>query len=84
MLKAGFIGFGTMVIAHFSILNTHLFVEIVMVFDQSNTMLNIPRKYVDIKIYSDYRKMLKETTIDFVTISEPILALKLARNNWEK
>ena len=58
MLRAGFIGFGRMGITHFSILNTHPSVEIVAVCDQSKTMMNILKKYVDIETYSDYRKMI--------------------------
>jgi len=71
MVKAGFIGFGRMGITHFSILNTHPSVEIAAVCDQSNTMLNILKKYVEIETYSDYRKMVDETPLDFVVISTP-------------
>ena len=71
MLRAGFIGFGRMGITHFSILNTHPSVEIVAVCDQSSTMLNILKKYVDVHVYSDYRKMIDNTELDFVVISTP-------------
>jgi predicted dehydrogenase len=71
MLKAGFIGFGRMGITHFSILNTHPLVEIVAVCDQSNTMMNILKKYMGIKTYSDYRQMIDEAALDFVVISTP-------------
>jgi len=71
MLKAGFIGFGRMGITHFSILNTHPSVRIAAVCDQSRTMLNILKKYVNIETYSDYRKMINETDLDFVVISTP-------------
>ena len=71
MLRAGFIGFGRMGITHFSILNTHPSVKVVAVCDQSKTMLNILKKYVDVGIYSDYRKMIDEAALDFVVISTP-------------
>jgi len=71
MLKAGFIGFGRMGITHFSILNTHPSVEIVAVCDQSSIMLNILKKYVDVEVYSDYKKMIVNTELDFVVISTP-------------
>ena len=71
MLRSGFIGFGRMGITHFSILNSHPSVEIVAVCDQSNTMLNVLRKYVDIRTYTDYRKMLNEVALDFVVVSTP-------------
>jgi predicted dehydrogenase len=71
MLRCGFIGFGRMGITHFSILNTHPSVKIAAVCDQSTTMLNILKKYVDIEIHSDYRKMINTANLDFVVISTP-------------
>ena len=71
MLRGGFIGFGRMGITHFSILNTHPLVKIAAVCDHSKTMLGILGKYVDIGIYSDYRKMIDEAALDFVIISTP-------------
>ena len=71
MLKAGFIGFGRMGITHFSILNTHPSVKISAVCDQSSTMLNILKKYVDVKTYADHKKMAAEEDLDFVVISTP-------------
>ena len=71
MLRAGFIGFGRMGITHFSILNTHPSVKIAAVSDQSKTMLNILKRYVDIETYSDYREMLDKSKLDFVVISTP-------------
>lgn len=71
MLKAGFIGFGRMGITHFSILNSHPSVDIAAVCDQSNAMLNVLKKHVDIGTYSDYRKMLNEIALDFVVVSTP-------------
>jgi len=71
MLRAGFIGFGRMGITHFSILNAHPSVEILAVCDQSSTMLNILKKYVNVEVYSDYQKMINNTELDFVVISTP-------------
>jgi len=71
MFRAGFIGFGRMGIAHFSILNSHPSVEIAAICDQSNTMLNVLKKYVDIGTYSDYQEMIDEAELDFVIISTP-------------
>lgn len=68
-LKAGFIGFGRMGITHFSILNTHPSVQIASVCDHSSTMMNILGKYKSVATYSDYRKMIEETSLDFVVIS---------------
>ena len=71
MLRAGFIGFGRMGVTHYSLLNTHPSVKIAAVCDQSNTMMNILKKYVDIKTFSDYRRMIDEANLDFVVISTP-------------
>lgn len=71
MLRAGFIGFGRMGITHFSILNAHPLVEILAVCDQSSTMLNILKKYVNVAVYSDYQKMINNAELDFVVISTP-------------
>ncbi len=71
MLKAGFIGFGRMGITHFSILNPHPSVEIVSICDQSRTMLKVQEKYLGVRTYSDYRKMINQEELDFVVISTP-------------
>jgi predicted dehydrogenase len=71
MIKAGFIGFGRMGITHFSMLNTHPKVKIMAVCDQSSTMLKVLNKYVDVKCYKNYKKMLDEIKLDCVLISTP-------------
>jgi predicted dehydrogenase len=71
MIKIGFIGFGRMGITHFSILNTHPSVKVTAVCDQSTTMLKILSKYVDVKTYTDYHKMLDDMNLDCVIISTP-------------
>ena len=71
MLRTGFIGFGRMGITHFSILNSNPLVTPVSVCDQSGTMLNILKKYIDVKTFSDYRKMISESELDCVIISTP-------------
>ncbi len=71
LVKVGFLGFGRMGITHYSILNTHPRVHIVGVCDQSTTMLNIMKKYLNVATYSDYRKMLDDVELDCVVISTP-------------
>jgi predicted dehydrogenase len=71
MLKAGIIGFGRMGITHFSILNTHPSVKITSVCEPSAAMRAILNKYLDIKVFSDYQEMIKDTPLDFVVISTP-------------
>ena len=71
IIRAGFIGFGRMGITHFSILNSNPLVTPVAVCDQSGTMLNILKKYIDVETFSDYRKMIAESELDCVIISTP-------------
>jgi predicted dehydrogenase len=72
MLKAGFIGFGRMGITHFSILNTHPSVRVVAICDPSKTMLSILKKYLKVKLYSDYQEMIDGVALDFVVVSTPV------------
>jgi predicted dehydrogenase len=71
MLKGGFIGFGRMGITHFSILNSHPSVVVKGVCDSSNTMMNILKKYTNIRTNSNYKKMIDEVPLDFIVISTP-------------
>ncbi len=58
-------------ITHYSILNTHPLVKIVSVCDQSSTMMKVLSKYVDVKTYNDYEKMLDDSDLNAVIISTP-------------
>lgn len=71
MIKGGLVGLGRMGITHFSILNTHPSVQVAAMCDQSNTMLNIWKKYTNVATYSNYRKMFQDRALDFVIISTP-------------
>ncbi|KAF0219936.1 MAG: oxidoreductase domain-containing [Geobacteraceae bacterium] len=70
-LKAGFIGFGRMGLTHFSILNNHPQVDVCAICDQSSTMLDVLKKYLKIRVYSDYKTMLSSEKLDFVIVSTP-------------
>lgn len=71
MLRGGFIGFGRMGITHYAILRSNPDVIPVAVCDQSNMMMNILKKYVDVDTYSDYKEMITQSDLDFVIISTP-------------
>lgn len=71
MVKIGFVGFGRMGITHFSILNTHPSVKVVAISEPSAAMLKMLGKYLDIKTYADYRKMLGENQLDATIVSTP-------------
>ncbi len=71
MLKGGVIGFGRMGITHLSILGGHPEVEFVSVCDSSDFILKNLKKQSSINIYTDYKKMIKESNLDFVIICTP-------------
>lgn len=72
MVKIGLIGFGRMGITHFSILNTHPSVQVTAVSEQSAAMLKMLGKYLHIKTYPDYQKMLSENELDCAIVSTPV------------
>jgi len=74
MLKGGVIGFGRMGLTHYSILNTHPDVQFVAVCDSSKFMLKNLKRFTSLKLFSDYRKMLDETAMDFVIVATPTIS----------
>ena len=71
MLKGAIIGLGRMGITHLSILNSNNYVNIVAICDNSKTMLNIAKKYMNIPTYTDVIKLFETHELDFVVISTP-------------
>lgn len=71
MLKGGIIGFGRMGVTHYSILNTHPDVQFVAVCDPSKFVLKNLKRYTSLKLFTDHRKMLDETDMDFVIVATP-------------
>jgi len=70
-LRGAIIGFGRMGMTHFSILNNHPEVQFVAVCDSSSFMLKGVRKFTGIETFKDYRKMIDESSLDFVIIATP-------------
>ena len=71
LLRAGIVGIGRMGITHFSILNTHPDVKIVAACDKSKLLLNAFTKYFDVTPFSDHKKMIEGTELDFIVVSTP-------------
>lgn len=71
-VRIGIIGMGRMGMTHYSIINTHPEVEIVSVSDTSKITLEMLHKYIpSLKIYTDYKDLIKAGGIDGVIVCTP-------------
>ena len=70
-LRVALIGLGKMGLSHHAIINSHPDVKLVAVCDTSGYVLDVLNKYVGIKCYTDYKKMLDEEKPDAVFIATP-------------
>ena len=85
-VRIGIIGFGRMGLTHYSIINTHPAVEMTAIADTSSMMLNMIKKYLpNVKMFEDYKDLLKSGLVDAVIICTPSIlhyeACKLAGEN---
>ena len=72
-LKGGIIGLGKMGLVHYGILNTNPAVEITCICDTQKLLLDIiSNENSNLKIYSDYKKLLEYQELDFIVISTPV------------
>lgn len=71
MLRGGVVGFGRMGMTHFSILNTHPSVELVAVCDSSGFVLKNATRYMGVKAFKSFDKMLETMGLDFVIVATP-------------
>ncbi len=86
MLKGAVIGVGRMGLTHLSILNNHPDVNFVAVCESSSFVRRNISKYMKIRTFKDYRKMLDNMRLDFVIIATPTgmhaeIAKYAVRNN---
>jgi predicted dehydrogenase len=85
MIKAGIIGLGKMGLSHAAIVNPHPSVDLVAVCDTSSLILDGFKKFSEIKVYSDYVKMIDSENLDFVVVATPTkLHYKMVRYAMEK
>ena len=72
MLRVGIIGAGRMGITHLSLLGSHPKVKVVAVADGSTVMTHTLARYMpDIRLFDDYKKMLRDEELDLVLIATP-------------
>ena len=71
MTKGAIIGLGKMGLSHAAIVGAHPDVDLVAVCDTSSLILDGFKKFSRIRTYTDYRKMIDETTPDFVVVATP-------------
>lgn len=71
MISAGIIGLGKMGISHYAIINAHPHVNLTAVCDTSGFILAALGKYVDVRTFRDYRKMVEQCNLDCVIIATP-------------
>ena len=71
MLKAGIIGLGKMGISHAAIVSPHKEVDLVAVCDTSSLVLEAFKKFTQVKVYDDYKKMLDTENLNFVVVATP-------------
>jgi predicted dehydrogenase len=85
MIKAGIIGLGKMGLSHAAIVNPHPSVELVAVCDTSSIVLDAFKKFSEIKVYSDYVKMIDSEDLDLLVVATPTkLHYKMVRYAMEK
>ena len=70
-IKIGIIGIGRMGITHHSIINSHPDVDIDSVADPTTFVLKMMSKYIPVKTYRDYKKLLKERSLDAILVCTP-------------
>ncbi|HEY5122571.1 MAG TPA: Gfo/Idh/MocA family oxidoreductase [Ignavibacteria bacterium] len=71
MIRAGIIGLGKMGLSHAAIVGPHPNVEMVAVCDTSSLILDVFKKFTNVKVYSDYIGMFNNEKLDCVVVATP-------------
>ena len=71
MIKAALVGLGKMGISHQAIMTAHPDMQLVAVCDAAKYMLDLMEKYIGVRTYSDYRKMIDTEELDCVVVATP-------------
>lgn len=71
MIRAGIIGLGKMGISHAAIVRPHPEVEMVAVCDTSSLVLDAFKKFGNVNVYTDYKKMIDNEKLDCVVVATP-------------
>jgi predicted dehydrogenase len=70
-VKVGIVGAGRMGITHYSIVNSHPSVEVVAVVDTTPLVSSMLEKYLRVRTYKSYSKMLEREQLDAVLVCTP-------------
>jgi len=70
-LKGAIVGLGKMGLSHAAIVGAHPEVDMVAVCDTSSLVLDAFKKFSMVKTFTDFQKMVIETTPDFVVVATP-------------
>ncbi len=71
MLRGGVVGLGRMGLTHLAILNTHPNVRWAAVCDTTPFVLKNLQQRLEFETFSDYRKMIEQSDLDFVVVATP-------------
>ena len=71
MVKVALIGVGKMGLSHLAILSAHPGVEVVAICDSATYLISALKKQMQVKVFKDHRKLLKECDLDAVVVSTP-------------
>jgi scyllo-inositol 2-dehydrogenase (NADP+) len=71
MVNVGLIGLGKMGLSHLAIVNTHPAAKLIGVCDTASYLCSILHKYSGIQVFSDYRQLLDQKSLDAVIIATP-------------
>ncbi len=70
-IRIAIIGAGRMGITHYSIINSHPDIEVVAVVDPSGVVTGLMRKYLSVKTYKDFDKLLEGSSPDAILVCTP-------------
>lgn len=71
MNKTCVIGLGKMGISHCAIVNAHPLLDLVAVCDTSSFVLDVFKKYSDVRCYTDYKELLQNEELDSIFVATP-------------
>ncbi|GLR86561.1 Gfo/Idh/MocA family protein [Bradyrhizobium iriomotense] len=71
MVNVGLIGLGKMGLSHLAIVNAHPEAKLIGICDTASYMCSILHKYTGIEVFSNYREMLDQKSLDAVIIATP-------------
>ncbi len=71
MVRIAIVGLGKMGLSHYAIANVHPDVQVTAICDSAKYTLDVLHKYTEIPVYTDYSRMLAESSMDAIIIATP-------------